>query len=101
MGLSILPFDSIALSMDLDEDVSNLKIMRLIRLMRLIKLVRILRASRIFTRIQATLSWSFSSVALCRFLIMAFVGMHWFACLWKITADLQEIGESWLYNNAE
>ena len=45
---------------------------------------------------------SFSSQTLVKFLLIAFIAEHWFACLWKITADMQGTStDTWLQRNPE
>lgn len=96
--LSIIPFDLIAILANSDS-LEGLKIIRIIRLLRLLKLARIFKASRIFKRLESTLSVSFSVIGLIKFATILLVMGHWMACAWCMVgggvASQTEEGEKW------
>ncbi|GMH60073.1 hypothetical protein TrLO_g2224, partial [Triparma laevis f. longispina] len=97
--LSIIPFDLIAILANSDS-LEGLKIIRIIRLLRLLKLARIFKASRIFKRLESTLSVSFSVIGLIKFATILLVMGHWMACAWCMVgggvASQAEEGSNWI-----
>lgn len=93
--VSILPFDTVGLIAESDE-LSQLKILRIIRLLRLLKLLRILKASKIISRIQSRLGISTAGMKLINFMLAVVVMMHWTACAWNISPQIDAAEENWL-----
>ena len=67
--------------------------LRVIRLLRLLKLFRIVRASRVFARwadrIEHYISISHSMRTLLWWCFLLVTVVHWFCCVWGLTAQLQ------------
>ena len=53
------------------------------------QLARVLRASRIFKRMEANISISYSAIGLIQFSVILLVVGHWMACVW-----LMEVGRT-------
>lgn len=88
--ISILPFDVAGVLMDNDE-VSQLKVFRVVRLFRLLKLARIFRASRIFARWENSISLSYSWMSLIKFMVGVATVAHWMACVWRLVVDVDAV----------
>lgn len=72
----MIPYDAIAYLTDQDE-LSFLKLFRILRLLRLFQLLRMFRASRIFARWESHLSMSYSMLTLIKFVSIILVSSHW------------------------
>ena len=68
--------------------------LRIIRVLRLLKLVRILRSSRLVRRWQTYFGLSFAALALVKFIALAVVTAHWFACLWILAGRINPVPPS-------
>ena len=96
--ISIFPFELVENGSSSDgasspsnrRGITKLKIMRMLRLLRLFKMLRILRASRIFTRLEASISQPNSTLKLAWLLSLLLVVGHWVACAWGLTARMEE-----------
>ena len=76
---------------------NKLRATRLVRLLRLLKLLRVLRASRLWRRIESRISVSYAIINICKFLGLMFMFSHWSACLWVLTAVLEdESDKTWV-----
>eukprot|EP00746_Dinoflagellata_sp_MGD_P015308 gnl/MRDRNA2_/MRDRNA2_133931_c0_seq1.p1 gnl/MRDRNA2_/MRDRNA2_133931_c0~~gnl/MRDRNA2_/MRDRNA2_133931_c0_seq1.p1 ORF type:complete len:649 (+),score=77.11 gnl/MRDRNA2_/MRDRNA2_133931_c0_seq1:233-1948(+) len=80
-AISCLPFNVVGLALE-DEDMSKLKVVRIVKLLRLLKLVRIFRATRIMKRWESRTSLSFATQGLMKFWATLLVMSHWMACQW-------------------
>jgi len=83
----------------------TLRLIRTLRLLRLVKLLRILRASRIIQRWQDYFGFSYVQLSLGSLVVMLFMFLHWYACLWSYaalggvwekTADDLETDSTWV-----
>jgi potassium voltage-gated channel Eag-related subfamily H protein 7 len=87
--VSILPYDMLGLLFN-NENVSQLKLLRIVRLLRLLKLLRLIKAARILKRYESQLGVSFAMLALIKFLVLLLTVAHWSACVWYITGAVAE-----------
>ena len=86
---STFPFDVISLVAEDSPFLSRLKAVRMVRLLRLIRIFRILRGSRIFSRLESSISSPHSTMTLAKFIALVIVAGHWVACMWGLTARTQ------------
>ena len=95
--LSCIPYDDIG-KWTKSDDVSSLKILRVVRLLRLIKLLRFIKASTIVRRMERRSSLSHSTVMLMKFGVVILIIAHWMACTWCMTVSLQPTRASTWYS---
>jgi len=93
--ISCTPFDAFSIMME-GTAVEDIKFLRTLRLFRLVKLVRLLRATRMFDRWEDSLAINFAALSLTKSCTMVFMFSHWFACLWYITAYIEDAPTNWL-----
>ena len=74
--ISVLPFDLLGFFSG-SALLTRFKLVRVLRLMRLLKLARVVRASRVFKRMEANISISYSVIGLIQFSVMLLVMGHW------------------------
>ena len=95
--LSVIPVDTILMSVDsgssnsdvdLAASLETIRLLRLMRLLRLIKLLRILRASRIFARWEQYINLSFSNRELLKWMTIVIMLLHLLACCLGLLAQL-------------
>ena len=90
---SSLPFDLVGLILKKEANTKNamyLRVIRLIRLSRLLKMLRVLRGSRILTRWECEIAIPYSQIAIAKSGILLIFVSHWMACIWGLTASVQE-----------
>ena len=88
-----LPFDLVGValeSMSGGDSASSLRAVRLVRLLRLVKMLRVLRGSRILQRWECEIAIPYSQIAIAKSGILLIFVSHWMACIWGLTASVQE-----------
>ena len=91
--LSSVPFDLVGValeSMSGGDSASSLRAVRLVRLLRLVKMLRVLRGSRILQRWECEIAIPYSQIAIAKSGILLIFVSHWMACIWGLTASVQE-----------
>jgi len=88
--VSVLPFDSVNVAIQ-SEELQNMKATRLIRLARLLKLLRLFRGMRLLQKWQDQLGLLHVYKQLISLLVGMITVMHWIACLWRMTPDLDQL----------
>ncbi len=63
---------------------------KMVRLVRLAKLLRIFRANRVLKRLETRISISRGLLTLVKYMISMLLLAHWLACLFRLTADLED-----------
>lgn len=79
--------------------LSSAKIFRVVRLARLVKLVRLLRASRIMKRLESRVAINYGHMALFKCLFGLIIASHWFACIWGMITQFDNMQDTWYFNN--
>ena len=64
--------------------------LRMMKLVKILKMVRVLKASRIFQRWEAQIALSFATQSMLKFGCAIFIVAHWVACVWGMTAAIQD-----------
>lgn len=85
--ISCAPFDVLGYFTK-SKMLQRLKLVRVVRLLRLLKLMRVLRSSRIFKRLEASISISYSIQNLVKFTLTLLLVSHWMACAWVLQAQM-------------
>lgn len=80
--ISIFPYDFM--------DIAQLKMLRILRVIRLLKLLRIIRVIDIIERYESSMSISSSTFSLVKNMGILIVFGHWLACIWILTAEMQD-----------
>lgn len=79
--VSILPFDIVTVIAG-PNDLSDMKILRLLRPLKVLRLFKMLRASRMWKRYERDLAIPFSQLTMVKLIILLLTLCHWLACLW-------------------
>jgi hypothetical protein len=85
--ISILPYDVVGFAFN-NENVSQLKLLRIVRLLRLLKLLRLIKAAHLLKRYESQLGVSFAVLALIKFMVILLTVAHWSACAWYISGSV-------------
>ncbi|CAK0874265.1 unnamed protein product [Prorocentrum cordatum] len=96
--VSVIPIDVYALWSRKKKlpGMTGLKAVRIVRLLRLVRLIRLAKFQRIASRWHTRAGISYSTISVCKFLILLLMVSHWNACIWGFTAMQQPCGEGWL-----
>jgi len=75
------------------------KMVRILRSLRLLKFSRLIKASKVMKRIETQMSVSWSALNLPKMFVLAILGVHYNACVWGLTPQL-EFGEEYTWIDA-
>merc|ERR1719428_2195863 len=66
--------------------------MKSIRLLRSLKLVRIFHASRLFRRLEVSMSFTYRRISVYKWFLLLLLITHWLACLWAFSLVFSDEG---------
>jgi len=75
------------------------KMVRILRSLRLLKFSRLIKASKVMKRLETQVSISWSALNLPKMFVVALLGVHYNACVWGLTPQL-ELGEEYTWIDA-
>lgn len=90
--LSVLPLDVVDVAggfkaMVGDGNESSIKMIRLLRLLKLLKLTRIFKSSRLISRWESRIAWTYTTKQGLFYILLIIVTLHWLACAWACLAQ--------------
>jgi len=91
-----LPYDAMPLLFPKNPSTSMFLVLRTLRVLKLGKMYRVLRVSRIFSRIETSMSIDYSTLQLIGYFVSSLLTMHWAACGLMLVTDLQDMERTWV-----
>lgn len=78
----------------------NAKVLRVLRLFKAVKVLRVVRSAAIFKRWESRMSIRYSQFTIIKCIIFCFLLTHWMACLWGLTAVMEDnVDRTWICNS--
>lgn len=97
--LSTFPWDTLALSIEVDKSKPHLlqlpRFIRLVRLFKLFRIMRIMRLKQNFTKLEVKLQLKYGYVRLASLMVTVLLIAHWFACLFYYFGSVASSENSW------
>merc|ERR1719454_1577615 len=69
----------------------------IVRLFRLLRLLRLTRIMQLFKRWETAIAMPYSNISLTKFTLGVLLTIHWMACIWGLTAELEKLYDPRVY----